>query len=72
MYDRVIWPERCNPRTSAIYALNDRPWPGAVHASTLPNAAFVRILPVLDGRQSALPAWISGSIALFTYNLEMK
>src|SRR6185312_6070822 len=23
MYDRVIWPERCDPRTSAIYALND-------------------------------------------------
>ena len=23
MYDRVIWPERCDPRTSAIYPLND-------------------------------------------------
>jgi hypothetical protein len=21
MYDRVIWPEKCDPKTSAIYAL---------------------------------------------------
>lgn len=23
MYDRVIWPEKYDPKTSAIYALND-------------------------------------------------
>jgi hypothetical protein len=23
MYDRVIWPEKYEPKTSAIYALND-------------------------------------------------
>jgi hypothetical protein len=23
MYDRVIWPENYDPKTSAIYALND-------------------------------------------------
>lgn len=58
MYDHVIWPERFDPKASAIYALND------IDVKAPPEVVWKLLVDafVLKPGRGALPVRISGWI----------
>jgi hypothetical protein len=54
MYDHVIWPERYDPKTSAIYALND------IDVNASPEVVWKLLIAPRIGQANFLPKMRSG------------